>query len=467
MNRVISAVVAAGLASVSLTIMKSDVAAAIASPQQTFSPSTVGQVYKNIQVLTDLKDHPSGELWSAMQFIAESLSVHCDYCHEQRNGPFDTDVKPAKQTARKMMRMVRSINDTTFGGRQVVTCATCHKGSTHPSGVTTPWYKTPEEIAALAAASKGPAREAPATALPTVDQIMAAYRKAVGVANVKSLRLSGVNEVALGPTTSFTFEAILPGKAVLDTQGGVVRTVMNGDQVFRIPAPQGPQAPAALTRKALIEPFMPIKYETAEAPREVTGIETVDGRQYYVVSANLPAIVERLFFDVETGLLRKIRSETPTPLGTKVEERVYEDYRTVNGVTLAYLVTSHYTEQQALFRISDVQINAAVDAKQFDPPPPVVRKAVTLDPAVLDTYVGTYQGAPPAPAISATFRRVGDHLTMALGANPPIDVTAESESRFYSQSSSVQWTFVKDDKGQVIGVDFVSGSTQFRLNRVK
>ena len=34
---------------------------------------------------------------------------------------------------RRMMQMVDTINQTNFGGRQVVTCFTCHRGTSRPS----------------------------------------------------------------------------------------------------------------------------------------------------------------------------------------------------------------------------------------------------------------------------------------------------------------------------------------------
>ena len=66
---------------------------------------TAGQHYKNIQVL---KDIPADQLPNAMQYVAASLGVQCNFCHVQ--GQFESDEKPMKATARKMMQMVNSIN---------------------------------------------------------------------------------------------------------------------------------------------------------------------------------------------------------------------------------------------------------------------------------------------------------------------------------------------------------------------
>ena len=90
------------------------------------------QVYKNIQVLKGMQ---ASKLHSTMRFIANSLGVRCDFCHVKADKgpwPMEKDDKKTKETAREMITMMRKINDDNFEGRQVVSCATCHNGSTKP-----------------------------------------------------------------------------------------------------------------------------------------------------------------------------------------------------------------------------------------------------------------------------------------------------------------------------------------------
>jgi len=56
--------------------------------------------------------------------------MKCLDCHVQ--GAYDSDDKPQKVTARKMLEMVRGINANTFNGENKVTCYTCHRGDEHP-----------------------------------------------------------------------------------------------------------------------------------------------------------------------------------------------------------------------------------------------------------------------------------------------------------------------------------------------
>src|SRR6267143_462752 len=78
----------------------------------------VDQTRKNIQVLKGL---PESQLFPLMNFVASSLGVQCGFCHMQQgkdpktgftNWIWDNDDKPEKQTARRMMRMVLSVNAT-------------------------------------------------------------------------------------------------------------------------------------------------------------------------------------------------------------------------------------------------------------------------------------------------------------------------------------------------------------------
>jgi len=85
------------------------------------------QKYKNIQLL---KGIPSERLMKVMFAFKSSLGVDCTYCHIKDQ--FEKDDKPTKQTARKMIQLVRDTN-AKLGTTTRVTCFTCHRGSTRPA----------------------------------------------------------------------------------------------------------------------------------------------------------------------------------------------------------------------------------------------------------------------------------------------------------------------------------------------
>src|ERR1700736_1904506 len=80
---------------------------------------TAEQMYKNIQVL---RGTPVDVFLPEMRLFEAALGVDCNYCHLEEDR--SKDDREAKQTARKMITMVREINKN-FDGRTVVTCYTC------------------------------------------------------------------------------------------------------------------------------------------------------------------------------------------------------------------------------------------------------------------------------------------------------------------------------------------------------
>jgi len=100
----------------------------------------------NLQVLP--KDTKLAELVPMMKGFTQALGVRCQFCHSftgsdpnaLENFDFPGDDVPAKATARKMLAMLRTINDDLLkgvgapapAGQSKVTCYTCHHGERTP-----------------------------------------------------------------------------------------------------------------------------------------------------------------------------------------------------------------------------------------------------------------------------------------------------------------------------------------------
>ena len=136
--------------------------AASGATAQTPAAATGGQPAQppmtNLQIIP--KDTPRPQVVQAMQAIAASLGVQCNYCHVQegRGGrnDFATDEKPTKKAARGMMLLTREINTKLPAAvtkspeaATRVGCATCHRGVPIPKQIT--------DIVTEAAANGGPA----------------------------------------------------------------------------------------------------------------------------------------------------------------------------------------------------------------------------------------------------------------------------------------------------------------------
>jgi hypothetical protein len=88
---------------------------------------TAGEVYKNIQLF---KTMPASGLMGTMKALTRLLGVDCSHCHVV--GEFEKDDKPPKQTARNMFRMMEKIDNDYFGGKDRISCWTCHRGQPQP-----------------------------------------------------------------------------------------------------------------------------------------------------------------------------------------------------------------------------------------------------------------------------------------------------------------------------------------------
>src|ERR1044072_1630889 len=82
-----------------------------ATKMQTPPEKTVGQVGKNIKVLTAM---PESQLIPAMNFFSASMGRGCNYCHvsNQSRGHSAPAAKPEKTPARDMIKLVMDINKT-------------------------------------------------------------------------------------------------------------------------------------------------------------------------------------------------------------------------------------------------------------------------------------------------------------------------------------------------------------------
>jgi photosynthetic reaction center cytochrome c subunit len=91
-----------------------------------------GTTYKNVQVLTEL---PIGEFGRTMTAMTDWVAgkESCNYCHV--DGNFASDEKYTKVVARRMLQMVRHVNNTwkPHVGETGITCYTCHRGNALPS----------------------------------------------------------------------------------------------------------------------------------------------------------------------------------------------------------------------------------------------------------------------------------------------------------------------------------------------
>ena len=99
----------------------------------------------NLQILP--RDSTRRDVINVMRSFAMGLGVRCQHCHVYKGDnpddlstfDFASDEKPAKATARTMMRMTDAINTDLLKSvgepakvGELVTCYTCHRGERKP-----------------------------------------------------------------------------------------------------------------------------------------------------------------------------------------------------------------------------------------------------------------------------------------------------------------------------------------------
>lgn len=94
--------------------------------------------------------------------------------------------------------------------------------------------------------------------------------------------------------------------------------------------------------------------------------------------------------------------------------------------------------------------------------PPIERPEVEVDAAILRTYVGRYDLEDRVLGITLE----DGQLYVNPEGQPPARLYAASETEFFLKVASVEVTFVKDDAGEVIGMDVTQGGETRRAGKV-
>jgi hypothetical protein len=337
------------------------------------------QGLKNIQVLTGL---PESQFFLVMNFVATSLGVQCNFCHVQQGKDpntgrtkwvWESDDKPEKQTARRMMRMVLSIkaNDKVDFRNNEVTCYTCHRGQRKPVGL--------PAMPLARSAHEGPDEATASTpvALPSVEQVFSKYLAAVGgsaVSETKTMVLKGTREATQNRNFQSEISVTFPDKFMVSatTPQGTLRQVINGDNGFIVNGTNvrnlAPKE-AVDVRRSWDELFGLLKVRQLPG-MSVSGMQRVNEHEAYVVETSTDNRTERYYFDNQTGLLLRKTTLTKTMLMPYPDQIDFEDYREVDGVkvpfTIRYSAIDTYDSWARKF--TEIRRNAVVDDALFKAP---------------------------------------------------------------------------------------------------
>jgi hypothetical protein len=332
-------------------------------------------VFKNVQVL---KGIPVDEFMSTMGVFSAALGMSCEDCHAANDSKWENyalDTSPKKRTARRMVQMMAAINRDNFGGRQMVTCYSCHRGADHPK--ITPnlgtLYNMPDEPDDLVAQAPG---------APSADQILDRYIEASGGAE----RLRGLTSfTAKGTSTGYGPEGTPRPVEIFARAPGLRTTIihtLNGDSTTTfdgrtgwIAAPLRPVPVLALNGSALegarldAELSFPARIKEVMSRWRVGLPTTIDDRDVNVVQGTMPGgAIATLYFDAESGLLIRLLRFSDSVVGRAPTQIDYADYRDVSGIKMPFRWTVAWLDGKENFELSEIQPNAPIEASRFARP---------------------------------------------------------------------------------------------------
>src|SRR5262245_12912577 len=158
-----------------LALSVAGVAKAQAPPSPADGVVLAEQYFKNVQALRGI---PVDEFMDTMAMFAAATGMNCVDCRGAVAGgdwAQYADGTAFKRSTRRMVAMVNTLNEGSFGGRRLVTCFTCHRGLRAPAPLPSldlqygePPTVAPDQITRSTAGA------------PTPDQILDKYLQALG-----------------------------------------------------------------------------------------------------------------------------------------------------------------------------------------------------------------------------------------------------------------------------------------------
>lgn len=217
-------------------------------------------------------------------------------------------------------------------------------------------------------------------ALPTVDEIIDKYVKAIGgkeaIEKVNSREAKGAVELE-GMNMSGSFQQYVksPNKVAMTSElGGMGAwiSVYDGAKGYSSDPMNGSRELSggeldAMKRGADLH--QPLKLKQTYSKMEVKGKDKVGAADVYVVEVT-PAegAPEKFYFDASSGLLVKSDAEMDSPQGKMPVEVFLEDYKAVDGVKLPFTMRRVMPVATVVVKLSEVKHNGAIDDAKFAKP---------------------------------------------------------------------------------------------------
>lgn len=216
-----------------------------------------------------------------------------------------------------------------------------------------------------------------ASALPaglTAEKVIASYIDALGgakkIQEVKAVKTTMKGTVQ-GMEITMVSTKKAPGKMLLETvvMGSVMQKQVTDGKEFAMVA-QGQNIPldAGMKEEGMIESFIVPEIQLAAMNVKTTlkGVETLDGKEAYVIEYQLPSGGKSThYFDKASGLKVQSVKEVKTQQGTNAVPTKYDNYKEVNGVKFPHTTSVSMGPMNLKFEVSAIEVNPTIDDAIF------------------------------------------------------------------------------------------------------
>jgi zinc protease len=235
----------------------------------------------------------------------------------------------------------------------------------------------PKTDAPKAEAQKTDAKPA---ALPTVDDVLDKFVKAIGgkeaIEKVTSRSMKGTFDIeAMSISAPLEMFAKAPNKNAMKIDLpniGVVNRVFDGATGWDSNPMTGLRelSGAELAQmKRGADFYSELNLKKNYTKMEVKGKEKVGPYETYVIEAmSAEGNPEKLYFDVNTGLLVRQDGEFDSPQGKMQIETYVDDYKVVDGVKIAHTMKQVNPQMTWVMKITEVKNNVEIDEAKFSKP---------------------------------------------------------------------------------------------------
>jgi photosynthetic reaction center cytochrome c subunit len=285
-----------------------------------------GQQPKNVKILVGFS---RPEVQRIMNQMRAGLGVHCHYCHVVGQDP-SFDGTPQKERAREMMRMVIDLNQRNFGGRDVVTCYTCHNGTPHPKLSPPLPQALPRDVTANPPVAETKKFPSPPEVL---QRYIAAVGRIVPAAEPRTIIATRATPLG-GPVAMKVLESREQWRADITLPDGTpVTQVLTGsggwirDKSGVRDMSSEELAGARMGRR----PFAPFTESSFGDDARVTSEKIGDQNVWVVTTPDA-----QYSFDAESALLVRRVVFYNSPVGRIPEQTEFDHYRSVGGAKVPF-----------------------------------------------------------------------------------------------------------------------------------